>query len=354
MSIRSRITFWFTGILFLCLLIMTGVFHYELNETRQALHTGQPVDSVLEETGEFVLYFGLPAAVLLLVGGSWLMHRSLRPISRLTVAVENLHLNRLHERLPALGTNDELDRLTEVFNAMTARLEQSFAHVREFTLHASHELKTPLTIMQGELESSLNDPDLKSTQRDRIVSQMDEVQRLARIVDGLMLLAKADAGQMTLKMETTRLDEIVRDSFSDAQLLARPQRITVTLPTCDMITVHGDPCRLRQLLLNLTDNAIKYNHPGGTVEIVLRRNRSWAELTLTNTGPGIAPEHLPRVFDRFFRGDPAHSSKKEGCGLGLSIAKWIVESHGGNIRVDSCLAGPTQIRVQIPFDPNLG
>ena len=349
MSIRNRITLWFAGILLLCLLVMASVFHYELRETQQAARTGQALDPSWEETGEFLLFVGLPASLLLLVGGSLLLRRSLQPISRLTQAAENLQLNRLHERLAPTGRGDELDRLTEVFNTMTARLERSFAHIREFTLHASHELKTPLTIMQGELEAALADEHLNAGQRDLIASQLDEIQRLARIVDGLALLAKADAGQIALNLEPVRLDELVRDSFSDGQMLGRSENITVMLSACDEIRLEGDRHQLRQLLLNLTDNAIKYNQPLGRVDMALCRAGDWAELKMANTGPGLPAEQLSHVFDRFFRGDPAHSSQRDGCGLGLSIAQWIVQAHSGTIRLDSRPGQWTTVTVRLPL-----
>src|SRR5262249_7431814 len=142
----------------------------------------------------------------------------------------------------------------------------------EFTLHASHELKTPLTILQGELETAMRDPEATSDQREHFASQLDEIHRLARIVDGLTLLAKADAGQVVLAQEPIRFDELVRDSFTDAQLLAEPNQIQVELSACDPVGLRGDRHRLRQLLLNLTDNAVKYNQPHGTVAMSLRRN----------------------------------------------------------------------------------
>ncbi len=352
MTLRARITLWHTAALLVSLAVMAGVFYYEFNEDRQALRSGQrPLDSPLEETGEFLLFFGLPVALLLLAGNAWFMRRSLMPVARLTEAVERIHLHHLIERLPSARTGDELDRLTEVFNAMTERLHESFGRVREFTLHASHELKTPLTIMRGELETALRNEACPPPQREFLAGLLDEVHRLVKIVDGLTLLAKADAGQVTLKMEPLRLDELVQDSFADAQVLARPQRIAVTLAACEEIRVPGDRYRLRQLLLNLTDNAIKYNWTEGSVTMALRLREGKAELALANTGPGIPPELQSRVFDPFFRGDASHSHAVEGCGLGLSIAQWIVRAHGGSIQLTSAPGKLTTVTVWLPLAP---
>jgi signal transduction histidine kinase len=182
------------------------------------------------------------------------------------------------------------------------------------------------------------------------LSQLDEVRRLSKIVDGLTLLAKADAGQVALQFETVRLDELVRDNFADAQILAEPQGIKVGLETCEEISVRGDRHRLRQLLLNLADNAVKYNQPKGSVTINLRRVENVSEIKITNTGAGIPPKILPRVFDRFFRGDPAHESAIDGCGLGLSIAQWIVSAHGGTVQIESAPSKLTTVTVRLPLN----
>ncbi|HOW68030.1 MAG TPA: HAMP domain-containing sensor histidine kinase [Candidatus Paceibacterota bacterium] len=348
MSISNRIILWFSAILVFSLALMAAVFHYELRETRQRMRSGLPLDSALEETGEFLLYYGLPASLLLLLGGGWMLRRSLRPILRLTEVAENLHLNRLDQRLPPVGTGDEIDRLIEVFNAMTARLQASFEQARDFTLHASHELKTPLTIMQGELETAMASDTLTKTQRETLGSLLDEVQRLTHIVESLTFLAKADAGLLPLASDPVRLDELVRESYADAQVLARPRMISVALTACEEVSVRGDRHRLRQLLLNLMDNAVKYNELRGRVDIALRHDGDAAQLTIANTGPGIASEKLLHVFDRFFRGDPAHGSAVEGCGLGLAIAQWVVEAHGGTIEFASQPGQLTTVRVRLP------
>lgn len=307
-------------------------------------------DPVVEAFG-IVLWCGLPAALLAAGGGWWLMRKALAPVAAISQAAERINEGNLKEQLPSNGNRDEFDRLTGVFNAMTMRLHDSFQRVRAFTLDASHELKTPLTVLRGQLESQLLDGHLSDEQREYVVSELDEVQRLSRIVEGLTLLTKADAGQVSLNSEPVQLDELVRDACADAQILAKPSKLKVGLGACEPFLMQGDRHRLRQVLLNLTDNAIKYNEPGGVVDIELRAiGDTIAQLTIANTGKGIPPEALPHVFDRFFRGDPSHNSAVEGCGLGLSIARWIVNAHGGAIKITSAPCEFTKVVVTLPQD----
>jgi len=350
MTIRVRLALWYSGILLLGLVLIAAVGYYEMvvahPEVKAALATQG--HTPMEELGEVLLFGGLPALILALVGGWFLMRRAMAPVVTLTRAVERVQADTLHQRLVRTGNRDELDRLTVVFNAMMGRLDDSFSRVREFTLHASHELKTPLTIMRAEMESALREGRCDQAQREWLSDQLDEIQRLTKIVDGLAFLAKADAGHIPLRRDPVRFDELVREIFADAQILAQPQRIAVTLAACEEVIVQGDRHRLRQLLLNLTDNAIKYNQPQGSVTLALRRNNGSAELSIDNTGPGIGPEKLPRIFDRFFRGDASHNAAVEGSGLGLSIAQWIVRSHGGGIMISSTPGALTSVKVQMP------
>jgi signal transduction histidine kinase len=348
MTIRARLTVWFAGVLTVSLLAMAVLSYYEL--VIEPRNKQEPYKEEIgpDEAVEALLWCGIPALVLGVGGGWWLMRRALAPVSALTQAAERINEHHLGERLPRTGNGDELDRLTEVFNRMTGRLDDAFARMREFTLHASHELKTPLTVMHGELETALHDGALSATERARLESELDEVQRLSRIVDGLTLLTKADAGQIVLARELVKLDELVREAYTDAQSLARPHEIEVRLERCDAVTGVGDRHRLRQLLLNLTDNAIKYNHPNGTVWLSLRVEGKDAEITISNTGPGIAAESLARVFDPFARGDASHSQTVEGCGLGLSISRWIVSAHNGVIGVQSKPGEMTTVAVRLP------
>ena len=215
-------------------------------------------------------------------------------------------------------------------------------------MHASHELKTPITILHAELETAITSGHLPPAQRELIESQLDELQRLAKIVDGLTLLTKADAGLVSLQLEPVRLDELVRDAVEDTRILAQDRHLTVTLGTCEETTVQGDRHRLRQLLLNLTDNAVKYSRPEGQVTLSLQRKDGVVELTVTNIGPGLPAELADRVFDRFFRGNSSRDTEHDGCGLGLSIAQWIVTAHNGTISFASKAEGPTTVRVLLP------
>ena len=352
MTIRARLTLWYAGILFVSVLLITGLSYHEFASDRGKKHStgGEPDENdTPEDILQITVFCGVPAVIIALAGGWWLMRKAMAPVSALTDAASRINESNLHTQLPRSGNGDELDRLTEVFNAMTGRLDSSFNRIREFTLHASHELKTPLTVMHGELETTLREGGSTALNREHLLSQLDEVQRLTKIVDGLSLLTKADAGQIALKREPVRFDELVRDCLADAQILAQPFDVRVELGRCDEISLAGDRHRLRQLLLNLTDNAIKYNQPKGVVKIELRREEKFAELKIANTGPGIPSELLGRVFDRFFRGDASHGNTVDGCGLGLSIAQWIVTAHSGTITITSEPKSLTTVIVRLPI-----
>jgi len=348
MKIRARLTWWYAAILVVSLIVMGIGTYAQIAEQMRHNHRHYLWEHALDETSEMVFEVGLPSVIVGIVSGWWIARHALKPVTALTEAVEKVHDGNLREQLTRSGNGDELDRLTEVFNSMTMRLDGSFQRIREFTLHASHELKTPLTVMRGELETALREENLTAAQRERLESQIDEIERLAKIVDGLTLLTRADAGQVKLNFETVRLDDLVRESFADAKILAQPQNIHVNLAACDNVSVSGDRHRLRQLLLNLADNAIKYNHPNGEVTISLQRNNGFAEFKIENTGTGLSPELQPRVFERFFRGDSSHSNGVEGCGLGLSIAQWITGAHHGNIQFISEPDKLTTVSVRLP------
>ena len=353
MTIRVRVALAVVATTLVLLVFMTGILYYEFAvEQRERQAAGQRGDPVVDEILEVVVLFGLPAVLSLGIGSWWLVRRALAPLDRLAEAAARIHAGSLSEPLPGADAGDEVGRLAGVFNGMMARLDTSFAQVKDFTLHASHELKTPLAILQSELEMALADPTATAAQREVFVSQLDEVHRLTKIVEGLTFLARADTGQLRLAQEPVRLDELVRDSFADAEILAHAAGLKVILARCDETTVRGDRHRLRQVLLNLVDNAIKYNRPAGEVTFALVCHTGTATLRIVNTGPGIPPEALPRVFDRLYRGDTADGWTVEGSGLGLSIARSIVVAHGGRIDIASTPGHETAVAVTLPAMPS--
>jgi signal transduction histidine kinase len=337
---------WYSAILLISTLVIATLAVDELREQRsKGKETGGTLDGALG----IVCWIGIPAILLSVGGGAWMMRKALAPVAGLTKAAQGISEHNLSERLPRTGNRDELDRLAEVLNAMISRLNDSFTRIRDFTLHASHELKTPLTILCGETEMELSDLSLSSSAREQATSRLEELQRLARIVDGLTLLAKADAGLILLTQSPIAFHDLVQDSFADTKVLAQSSGLSVQLESCESSIVQGDAHRLRQLLLNLSDNAVKYNQPGGRISMALHKTDASATFTISNTGPGIRAELLPRVFDRFFRGDMSHSHEPDGCGLGLSIAQWIVKAHQGIIRIESVPGGETTVTISLPL-----
>ena len=349
MTIRTRLTVWYAGVLLASTVFMALVMKYEFVYERQAVaDSGNPAEPMEEEIAEVIFYFGLPSALVIGFGGWLLLRKALAPLNQLTRAAERIRAENLNEPLPRSGNGDELDRLAAVLNVAIQRLDTSFQRIRDFSLYASHELKTPLTVIRSDLETSLKDDEKVSYDPERDVRLLNEVDRLTHIVDGLTFLTTADAGQLVLKMVPVSLDDLVRESLEDIQALAQPNRIHVHLKECLHVTVSANRRRLRQLLLILADNAIKYNHPQGTVTVALRAENKTAKLTISNTGLGFASGDADRVFDRFFRGKSSLCDDVEGCGLGLAIAKSIVEAHGGHIQCTSEPHRLTEFVLQFP------
>ncbi|MES2597959.1 MAG: HAMP domain-containing sensor histidine kinase [Verrucomicrobiota bacterium] len=352
MTLRRRILAYYAVTLSVSLVIVAFSSWFEFHEQREVVLKGGVVaamkESPLIEALEIVLLAGFPAILIGIIGGSLLMGRALRPIEQLTEALEKTDISNLAQPVPRSGNGDELDRMTAVFNHMKERLGTSFTQAREFTLHASHELKTPLTILHGTLEQMMGDAATPPVQRERLTSMLEEVQRLSSIVGQLAFLAKADAGLLDATLREVPLHDLVRDLMEDLSHLASVRGISTALVSCQSVTVLSDRMRLRQLLLILGDNAVKHNHQDGSVSVTLSRQGEKAVFRIINTGHALSRDLRSRVFERFFRGDASHSSRVEGSGLGLSIAESIAKSHRGSLSYDVLSDGRTQLTLALP------
>ena len=293
---------------------------------------GYMLNEVHEIVRDLLVAYGLSLPVVVLVaafGGWWVAGRALAPLRDLAAAAESVRADRLDRRVPELSGKDELQRLAVVLNAMLARLEIGFQQAQRFAADASHELRTPLTIMQGEIERLLRTPHLDRAHEDKLLSLQEEISRLDRITEHLLLLARFDSGNVSMAHEPVDLSALTRAACEDAELLAAAQEIEVSSEITPGIVVAGDHAHLRRVVLALLDNATRYNHPRGRVQCHLEKHERTAQLRVRNTGPGIPAARRSQVFQRFFRVDPARS--RGGHGLGLSLAREIARAHGGDV-----------------------
>ncbi|MBI3263714.1 MAG: HAMP domain-containing protein [Acidobacteria bacterium] len=297
-----------------------------------------------------VLVFGLPASAALAgVGGYVLARRALKPIDQIADEARRITADRLHERLSVPNQQDEIGRLAAVINDTFARLDTSFDRLRRFTADASHELRTPLAVIRGIGELGLGETRSPAEYKEAMGSMLEEVDRLTTLVDTLLRLSHGDAGTIRISREAVDLGQLARDVVSSLSILAeeRNQRIRVDAPDTTIAKV--DRLVLREAITNLVDNAIKYGPRGSAIDIRVRTDRDHSIVEIADEGPGIAPEHRDRVFDRFFRLDEARSRDRGGTGLGLAIAKWAVEVNGGHITVQENPGGGSLFQIALPL-----
>jgi two-component system, OmpR family, sensor kinase len=300
--------------------------------------------------------------ILATIGGYLLMTQPLRPLVALTGKAADIGRKKLGERLPVIPTGDELERLTHSLNGMIDRLEDALNHNHRFSADASHELRTPLTIMRGELEEMLRIEELPPQAVENLVSTLEEIDRMSRIVNSLMTITRLDAGGERMTMQVLDLSELVRTTMDHMRLLAEEKGLPLNCECEREIYVYADPMRIKQVLVNLIDNAIKYTQPGedfpesglpeptrGRVDIAVFASGLSACLKIADQGIGIAPEVLPHVFDRFYRADFARSRDAGGVGLGLAIVKAIVTAHDGSVSITSTLDQGSSVLVQLPL-----
>ena len=291
-----------------------------------------------------------PVGLLLAGGGGWLLaRRALRPVDRIAETARRISAEHLAARLEDTGADDELNRLVGTLNDMLERLDASFHQVRQFSADASHELQTPLTILKGEIEVALRSPRTADEYRAVLTSALEEIDRLTRLVDGLLLLARADAGVLRMDRRPVDLTKLVEDVCGQAKVLADARGVVLRPEGMEPLTISGDYDRLRRMLLNLVDNGLKYTPSGGRVGISLRREGPWAALRVADTGIGLSPEEQKKIFERFYRSPEAKSRGEGGAGLGLCIARSIVEAHGGIIRIESAPGQGSAFTVLLPL-----
>jgi heavy metal sensor kinase len=308
-----------------------------------------PVQAELREVLA-VLLFGLPLVVALAgVGGYVLARRALRPIDDLAADARRISADRLHARLSVPNQHDEIGRLAAVFNDTLARLEASFEQLRRFTADASHELRTPLAVVRGVGEATLANRRTAPEYEEAIGGMLEEIDRLSTLVDTLLRLSRGDAGTIRLSREPVDLAALARDVAASLAVLAEERRQTVSV-TAEPVVASVDRLVVREALASVLDNAIKYSPDGTPIEIgVCPDGDDHAVIAVADRGPGVAAEHRGRIFDRFFRVDEGRSRDHGGAGLGLAIARWAVEIHGGAISVEPRAGGGAEFRLRLPL-----
>ncbi|HTY87482.1 MAG TPA: ATP-binding protein [Candidatus Acidoferrum sp.] len=308
-----------------------------------------PVEAMLNHLF-LQLAWGLPIAVLAVaVGGYLLVQRALQPVAQITCSAEQISQHNLSERLPVTRTGDELERLSHSLNRMIGRLDDAFQNSKRFVADASHELRTPLTILRGELEDLAENQRLDPDLRSRLGSLLEEVERLGKIVEQLFALSHLDAGEAQTEWARFDLATLAKTTAEQMSLLAEDKGLHIVCHADRKVPVEGDRSRLKQVVVNLLDNAIKYTPVHGTVQLNVRTINGHALLEVADDGIGIPPDALPHVFERFYRADPSRSGDSGSAGLGLAIVKSICTAHGAEVEVQSTVGGGSRFQVRLPL-----
>jgi len=316
---------------------------YDLLGRTVLIRVGYSQDLIWNQLKQTMLVL-LLASPLVLAGAAWAGYRvagrALEPVSKMAHRAEQINSERLNERLPVENPHDELGHLAGVFNAMLSRIEQSFEQLQRFTADASHELRTPLAAIRSIGEVRLQAGATPDDYRDTIGSMLEEVNRLTAIVESLLTLSRADAGQIRIQVSVFPLMALVREAAGLLEVLIEDKQLTFTLTGDKSVGVQGDRLYVRQAVVNILHNAVKFTPPGGSISAHVKCcGDSRAELSVTDTGPGVPPEHVEKVFERFYRVDESRTGRTDGsemgAGLGLSVARWAVEANSGEIGVRS-------------------
>jgi len=319
----------------------------------QAVYRLSRVERSLAITRWVCLSAILLALILSIIGGRAVARRSLQPVSALTETARHISARRLSTRLPLSGAGDELDDLARTLNDMLGRVESSFRQIQQFTADAAHELRTPLTALRGGAEHALAQPRSEAQLRAVLEQSLDYYRILSRVTDDLLLLARLDAGQEPLQSESFSLREALLDMVELYRPLAAEREIQIDLHADEDGLFAGDPGKIRRVFSNLLDNAIKYMGGPGDIEVTLSKSGDGLSVTVADSGPGIPPEDLPHIFERFYRVDRvrAANSRPEArsAGLGLAICQSIVHAHGGDIAINNIAPNGARVIVNLPL-----
>lgn len=291
----------------------------------------------------------VPLGVLFAAATGWYMSRwLLRPVDTIGAAAGEIGISNLHRRLPVRGTGDELDRLAAVFNQVFARLEQAVQQMKEFTSNISHELRTPLTALRGEAEVALTQYRSVEEYRQVLESQLEEFDKLTLLINRMLMLARAESGEIHMARERFSLSELTLNLTEQMQPVAAWKNISLKVRAEQAIHMIGDAHWMERVILNLLDNAVKFTGEGGSITVTVTQNGCWACLKVCDNGIGIPADALPKIFDRFYRVDSSRSREVDGVGLGLSLTDWIVRQHGGRILVESAPDKGSAFQVELP------
>lgn len=315
------------------------------------IDVGESLEPLQSRIRQIMAWFLILASVFAPIAmmGAWLLVRqTLAPVEHIAAAAARITSHSLSERLPVPTQKDEIAHLSETLNQMISRLDDAFQLNRRFLADASHELRTPLTILKGELEQTLRDRKLDMGLQVTLGTLFEEVERLSHLVDSLLTLSRLDSGDAFEEWAPVDLSEVATATAEQMELLAQDKTLTVTCQAVDQAWVYGNRARLKQIVVNLLDNAIQHTDSGGGITITVRSNTKEALLEVQDTGGGIPEEAVPHLFERFFRVDKARSRELGGAGIGLSIVKAICHAHHGRVEVESRLGFGSTFRVFLP------
>jgi len=321
------------------------------------LHLGRSLDELNDMKREYWLIwaYSVPLVLIISVGVGWfLAARALRPFGEVANIAEQITSQKLNTQIVNVRREQEIQRLVQSFNAMVARLSRSFEQMRTFNANVAHELRTPLAILQGETEVALRSSKMSEEIRSVLISNLEELGRLTRIVNDILTLSEVEAGSQILEKKPVNIRTLVADLSEQMQLLAMERNIRIEVEELPDAIVEADDLWIRRAILNLLDNAIKYSRDGGRIQVSMVRDETRVHVSIRDEGIGISEQDQPHIFDPMFRTDPARHRDSGGAGLGLALVKWVIEAHQGQIRVKSQTNQGAEFQLEFPLSRSPG